>query len=98
MTMDEALFDPVAEVVPVLREVLAARRLTLQLASDRQIVDGLLGNVAADDCLHPGSLICWSQLRHAVGRPPRIPAGPLRAVGSGLAALAGAAEGHVFDA
>jgi hypothetical protein len=44
---DEAYLDPVRDVIPVIREVLNQHGLELHLASDRQIVDDLLGNVAA---------------------------------------------------
>lgn len=39
--------DPLLGVIPVLREAVAAHRLTLHLASDRQAEDDLLGNVGA---------------------------------------------------
>jgi hypothetical protein len=42
-----AYLDPVADVIPVAIEALAAHRLKLHLASDRQLDDDLFGNIAA---------------------------------------------------
>lgn len=44
---DTTYLDPVAEVIPALREALQKHGLIMHLASDRQLDDDLLGNVAA---------------------------------------------------
>lgn len=44
---DTTYLDPIQPAIPVIREVLKSHGLTLQLASDRQLDDDLLGNVAA---------------------------------------------------
>jgi hypothetical protein len=44
---DTEYLDPVADVMPVAREVLRAHGLTLHVASDRQLDDDLYGNIAA---------------------------------------------------
>jgi hypothetical protein len=44
---DTRYLDPVRNILPVLREVLRSHGLMLHLASDRQIDDDVLGNVAA---------------------------------------------------
>lgn len=44
---DTHYLDPVRELIPLLRDALSAHGLTLHVASDRQLDDDLLGNVAA---------------------------------------------------
>jgi hypothetical protein len=44
---DTAYLDPVRDVIPVVRDALAAHGLTLHLASTRQLDDDLYGNIAA---------------------------------------------------
>jgi hypothetical protein len=44
---DTDYLDPIAPAIPVLKETLKAHGLTLHVASDRQLDDDLLGNVAA---------------------------------------------------
>ncbi len=44
---DQQYLDPIKGAIPVIRDVLSAHGLALHLASDRQLDDDLLGNVAA---------------------------------------------------
>jgi len=44
---DTHYLDPIKDVIPLLRDALSAHGLTLHVASDRQLDDDLLGNVAA---------------------------------------------------
>jgi len=44
---DTEYLDPVADVIPIAREVLRLHGLTLHVASDRQLDDDLYGNIAA---------------------------------------------------
>ena len=44
---DKTYLDPIREAIPVIRHALKLHGLNLQLASDRQLDDDLLGNVAA---------------------------------------------------
>lgn len=44
---DTRYLDPIREIIPLLRRALRDHGLTLHLASDRQLDDDLLGNVAA---------------------------------------------------
>lgn len=44
---DTHYLDPVRELIPLLRDALSAHGLTLHVASDRQLDDDLLGNIAA---------------------------------------------------
>jgi hypothetical protein len=45
--LDTHYLDPVRKLIPLLRDALSAHGLTLHVASDRQLDDDLLGNVAA---------------------------------------------------
>jgi hypothetical protein len=44
---DEQYLDPIRDAIPVIRDALECHGLALHLASDRQLDDDLLGNVAA---------------------------------------------------
>jgi hypothetical protein len=44
---DTEYLDPVKPIIPALRQALADHRLTMHLASDRQLADDLYGNIAA---------------------------------------------------